>query len=302
MAQKLLASPVLRDDFHHVMLYAHGGMTSETHAVSVADRLWKEASGLGICPYFFIWESNWDESLFGYLKSEDDQTGPVGFSFSDAWRKVRETLGEGIEKGQMWMGKQLAPTIRTLFWNEMKGRCEGASQPKGGASLFLKELAASIKTTPNQQYKFHLVGHSAGSIFHGFLYEKPFRELMQNQPNVKLASIHFLAPAITIKRAKQAFMAAQLPADRFLVHTLSTKAENSDSIMIYPSSILTYVANHLEGSSGRRVPLLGIREHVQDSSIRFVTNVAATKSRRHVEFDEPGHEIDQVLEAIGKPW
>lgn len=302
MAQRVLASPKLSDGCHHVVLYAHGGLNSETYAVSVADRVWGFAKNQGICPYFFIWESSWDESLLGYFKSEDDQTGPAGFSFGNAWSKFKETLGEVVEGGQRWVGEKLAPTARTVFWNEMKGRCEGASKTNGGAALFMVELIKAMQTTPSEQYKIHLVGHSAGSIFHGFLYENVLRTRLALLPNVSLASIQFLAPAISIDRAEQAFSSGgdwAVASNRFFVHTLAPEAENSDSIVVYPSSLLTYVADHLEDAAGR-IPILGIRKDFQAAGVTFATGKLATRSRRHGEFDDKGHEIEDVLQSIGK--
>lgn len=302
MAQRVLASPQLSDGCHHVMLYAHGGLNSETYAVSVADRLWGLARDRGICSYVFIWESSWDESLLGYLKSEDDQTGPAGFSFKDAWSKFKAKLGEVVEGGQRWMGAQLAPTVRTAFWNEMKGRCEGATKANGGAARFLDELIKAMATTPGERYKIHLVGHSAGSIFHGFLYQNVLRARLADLPNASLASIQFLAPAISIERATQAFSlggVAAVPAARFLVHTLAPEDEEADSIVVYPGSLLTYVADLLEHST-QRVPILGIRKDFQSAPVTFATERHATTSRRHGEFDDKGHEIEAVLESIGK--
>ena len=302
MAQKVLASPKLSDGCHHVVLYAHGGLNSENYAVSVADRLWGAARSKGLCPYFFIWESSWDESLLGYFKSEDDQTGPAGFSLGNAWKKLKQKFGDAIEGGQKWMGKELAEIARTVFWNEMKGRCAGASQPNGGAALFLNEIFKAMQTTPNEKYKIHLVSHSAGSIFHGFLYEKVLTACLPSLSNASLASIQFLAPAITIARASQAFSAGgtwAVPSNRFFVYTLAPDAENSDSIVIYPSSLLTYVADHLEDQT-KRVPVLGIRNDFQAAPVTFATGCFANQSRRHGEFDDKGHEIEEILESIGK--
>lgn len=302
MAQKVLSSPVLSDGFHHVVLYAHGGLNSETYAVTVADRLWGKAQGQGICAYFFVWESSWDESLLGYFKSEDDQKGPAGFALRDAWNKFKDKLGEAVEGGQRWIGEKLAPTVRKAFWDEMKGRCEGASLAKGGGGLFMKELYAAMQTTPKERYKIHLVGHSAGSIYHGFLYENALKPALTKLPNVQLSSIHFLAPAITIAEAAQAFTSGRvaLPNKRFFVYTLDPKSENSDSITIYPSSLLTYVADYLE-SAKKRVPVLGIRNDFVAAPVTFATNVPATESHRHGEFDDSGHEVDDVLADIGSP-
>jgi hypothetical protein len=304
MAQKVLSSPVLGDGFHHVVLYAHGGLNSETHAATVADRLWGRAHNTGVCAFFFVWESSWDESLLGYFKSEDDQKGPAGFALRNAWNKFKDNLGDAIDAGQKLIGKSLAPMVRTVLWDEMKGRCAGASTAQGGAALFLTELFTAMQTTADQRYKLHLVGHSAGSIFHGFLYQKLMKSMLQKQPNpkqVQLASIHFLAPAITVAQARQTFNAGGVvvPAHKFRVYTLDPQSEESDSITIYPSSLLTYVADYLE-SAARRVPVLGIRDDFGDAGIQFATNVEATKSHRHGQFTESGNEVDQVMEEIGK--
>lgn len=300
MAQRALAAPKLNDGYHHVMLYAHGGLNSETYAITVANRIWGIAKSQGICPYLFIWESSWDESLMGYLRSEDDQAGPAGFRFGDAWSKFKESLGKVVREGQEWMGEQLAPAVRTAFWNEMKGRCEGATKTNGGVKLFLDQLFKAMQTTPGERYKIHLVGHSAGSILHGFLYENVLRDRLPDMPNVSLASIQFLAPAISIARAKQAFGSGNskaVPESNFLVHTLAPKDEASDSIVLYPSSLLTYVADHLEGST--RVPVLGIRDDFESGGVTFATGRYATASHRHGEFDDKGHEIEDVIQAIG---
>ncbi|BCA56932.1 hypothetical protein W02_40720 [Nitrospira sp. KM1] len=305
MAQKVLSSPVLDDGYHHVVLYAHGGLNSETYAVTVADRLWGEARNNRVCAYFFVWESSWDESLLGYFKSEDDQKGPAGFALRNAWNKFKDKLGDAVEEGQKLIGKNLAPMVRNVFWNEMKGRCQGASQAQGGGALFLEQLFIAMRTTPNDKYKLHLVGHSAGSIFHGFLYQNLLKPMLKTQPipnQVVLASIHLLAPAISVDRASQAFNSGgtAVPKSRFFVHTLESQAEESDSITIYPSSLLTYVADYLE-SGNNRIPVLGIRKDFLAAPVTFATNVPAIQSHRHGEFDDPGHEIEQVMEDIGMP-
>ncbi len=302
MAQKVLASPTLSDGYHHVMLYAHGGLNSETYGVTVAARLWDVATSKGICPYFFVWESSWDESLLGYFKSQDDQTGPTGFNLREAWEKLKGKLGEAVDEGQRWMGKKLAPMVRNAFWNEMKGRCAGSSQPKGGAALFLEELFNVIRTTPKERYKIHLVGHSAGSIFHGFLYQNALQGRLAQATNVSLASIQFMAPAVTIEATRACFMAGgawAVPKNRFLVYTLDPGAENADGITVYPSSLLTYVADYLEDAN-RRVPVLGIRKDFQAAPVTFATGQIATESKRHGEFDDKGHEVEAIITAIGE--
>jgi hypothetical protein len=182
----------------------------------------------------------------------------------------------------------------------MKGRSQGASKSKGGAALFVRGLFDTISRTPTDKYKIHLVAHSAGSIYLGWLYQNVLSGLFQSASNVALASIQFMAPAITAKRAKEAFFAGGNDAvskDRFRVYMLKTADEDEDSIYIYPTSLLTYVADHLE-SAQKREPLLGIRKDFVDQSITFATPVQATVSTKHGEFDDPGHEIETILTEI----
>ena len=111
-----------------------------------------------------------------------------------------------------------------------------------------------------------------------------------------------MAPAITIKRVTEAFPAngnSAVPKNRFVIYMLNPKDEESDSIHIYPSSLLTYVADYLEDASGR-VPILGIREDFNAAQINFATPIAAKESVRHGEFDDKGHEVETIFAQIGE--
>jgi alpha-beta hydrolase superfamily lysophospholipase len=191
--------------------------------------------------------------------------------------------------------------VRSVFWDEMKGRAQGASAPTGGAALFAQELFRVFARMATDRYKVHLVGHSAGSIYLAHLYRHVLEGLVAETPNVALASVHFLAPAITVADAAAAFMGGGrpiVPRERFRVHTLKSRDEENDSIQIYPSSLLTYVADHLEAARSR-VPVLGIRADFVGQTVKFATQVDASVSVRHGEFDDPGHEIEGVFGAIG---
>jgi hypothetical protein len=111
-----------------------------------------------------------------------------------------------------------------------------------------------------------------------------------------------MAPSITIARAIKAFSGngnGGVPKDRFVVYTLDPKDEQNDSIYIYPSSLLTYVADHLEDENSR-VPLLGIRDDFNAAGIDFATPVAATESVKHGEFDNDGHEIETIFTRLAQ--
>lgn len=302
MAQRVLTTPVLEDGNRHVVLYAHGGLNSEASSAETANRLWSLANSKNLGAYFFVWESGIDESVIGWLKSDDDVTGPAGFSWRDAWENIKKGAGALVREAQKKLGAGLAPVAREVFWNEMKGRARGASTAKGGAALFAKQLFDVMSLIPDRKYKIHLVGHSGGSIYLGWLYQNILGNLLPGAPNVQVASIQLMAPSITIARAKEAFSVNGgwgVPKHRFVVYTLNPKDEQNDSIYIYPSSLLTYVADHLEHENGR-VPILGIRDDFNAAGIDFATPIAATESVKHGEFDNDGHEIETIFTRIAQ--
>lgn len=299
MAQQVLTTHV-HSGFRHVILYAHGGLNSEIYSVDTASRLWSVCNEKKLAAYFFIWESGIKESFFGWFKSDDDAAGPAKFSWQDAWENIKKGTREKIRAAQKTLGAGLADVVREMFWDEMKGRAQGASTAKGGACLFVKALVDVISRTPNDKYKIHLVAHSAGSIYLGWLYEKALSSLLPQAANVQLASIQFMAPAVTLERARNAFSYNgqwAVPKSKFKVYMLSPEDEENDSIQIYPSSLLTYVADHLEDED-KRVPLLGIGKDFTDNGINFATPVPAKKSVRHGQFDDEGHEIETIVTEI----
>jgi hypothetical protein len=299
MAQQVITSPVHADGFRHVILYAHGGLNSEAYSVDTASRLWSICHERKLAAYFFIWESGIKESVLGWFKSDDDASGPARFSWQDAWDNIKNGTRKIVRGAQEKLGAGLAPVAREMFWDEMKGRAQGASTRRGGAALFAKNLFKVMSRTPNDKYKIHLVAHSAGSIYLGWFYQTVLRNLLP-QDNVRLASIQFMAPAITIEQARLAFSTSgswAVPKTRFKVYMLKPKDEQNDSIQIYPSSLLTYVADYLENRN-KRVPVFGIRNDFDRAGINFAIPVQATKSVKHGQFDDKGHEIESILTEI----
>jgi hypothetical protein len=300
MARQVLATPIQADGCRHVILYAHGGLVPEASATAVANRLWRLCHERRLSAYFFIWESGATESVLGWLRSDDDAAGPAGFSWQDAWERIRKGAGRLVREAQRALGAALAPVAREVFWEEMKGRAEGASTARGGAALFSRRLFEAMGHSPGPPYKLHLVAHSAGSLYLGWLYQRALRPLLAATPNVQVASIQLMAPAITIERARQAFAAdgsVAVAKGSFRVYMLTERDEEQDSIQIYPSSLLTYIADHLEDRSGR-IPLLGIRRDFDATGVPFATPVPAIASVRHQDFDEPGHEVDAIVSQI----
>jgi hypothetical protein len=296
MARQVLSSKTLRDGYHHVVLYAHGGLNDETYAARTAARLWSACEERELHSYFFIWESGKGESVLGWLKSDDDVTGPTRFSWSNAWENIQRGARKRVREAQKAVGVGLAKVVREVFWDEMKERATRASTPTGGASRFAKELFNAMHAIPGERYKIHLVGHSAGSIYHAWLYENALKNLFAKSPNVELGSIQFMAPAIDRDNAVRLLRNTGLKQKDFRVYMLKPSDEENDNIAIYPSSLLTYVADKLEDPN-KRVPVFGIRKDF-DGKVNFATGITASVSRRHGEFDDAGHEIEMIFDRI----
>jgi len=308
MASLAALTPV-RNGFRNVVLYAHGGLVSETDAARGAARLWDFARGQGLTAYFFIWETGVSETVLGMFKSQDDAAGPrAGFSIRDLLQdlkeKAKEKARQALREAQRVLGRAAAPVGR-IGWSEMHARARGAATAKGGAALFARALFSVLRQSPGAPFRVHLVGHSAGSIYLARLYDQSLRaELAQGGVTpVRLRSIQFMAPAVSVNIARQAFVqGANLPvpaAGDFRVHVLEPRHEDTDSIVVYPSSLLTYVADCLEDSAGR-VPLLGLKQDVQalPGPLGGIRIVEAAKSEHHGDFDEEGHEVETILSGL----
>jgi hypothetical protein len=132
---------------------------------------------------------------------------------------------------------------------------------QGGARLVLNELAKLAAT--DSSYEFHVIGHSAGSIFHAPLIQYlatkgPIRGgPMQGENGLGLgvASATLWAPAITTQLFKDAWVPALSGVSRFAIFTLDDKTEQDDDCAsIYHKSLLYLVSDAFEKTF--RVPLV----------------------------------------------
>jgi hypothetical protein len=153
----------------------------------------------------------------------------------------------------------LEPLARGLggkaLWDEMKENAERASEPAsggdpgGGAALVAELLADLVAGDPDLEV--HVVGHSAGAIFHGPLLQRLIGR------GVSVASLTLWAPACTL----DFFRTHYLPAirsgqvDRFALFTLTDEAERDDNCKrIYNKSLLYLVSDAFEERP--RIPIL----------------------------------------------
>ncbi|HTS23668.1 MAG TPA: C1 family peptidase [Casimicrobiaceae bacterium] len=237
-----------------IVLYAHGGLVNEDSALQRVSDYRQPMLDAQCYPLAFIWHSDAWSTIKDILQGAADHRRPEGF-IDGAKDFMLDRLDDALE-----------PLARTLgglaMWSEMKDNALAATaSAQGGARLVLDELAKLAAT--DSAYEFHLVGHSAGSIFHapivqylaakGRIAGGPMQG--QNGLGLGVASATLWAPAITVELFKDAWLPALAGVSRFAVFTLDDQTEQDDDCAsIYHKSLLYLVSDAFEKTF--RVPLV----------------------------------------------
>jgi hypothetical protein len=228
-----------------IVLYAHGGLVGEEGAVQrVAE--YRQAMMEAECyPLAFVWHSDYWTTLTNMLSEALKLRKPEGV-IDSAKDFMLERLDDALE-----------PIVRKLTgkssWDEMKENALAATQsPNGGARFVATELAALTKKLPN--IELHLVGHSAGSIFHA-----PLVRMLTEELQLPIETITLWAPACHLMLWEQFYVPAlkKGTAKRFALYTLTDRAERSDHCArIYNKSLLYLVSHAFEKHARIPVPLI----------------------------------------------
>ncbi len=242
-----------------VAIYCHGGLTPENAAAQTA-RAWVPALfAQKIFPVFIMWETGWEDT--------------VKDIFSDMWAKIRGAAGQsfwGDLTGKLGglLGTErvenLVSVPGTLAWDEMKENAAAASlNQRGGLHQLYEVLADADHAGLMPRLRFHLIGHSAGAIFHAYLAPQLLKR------GLKIDGVYFMAPACR----------GDLFIDKLLPHYASgaikcyTQFHLSDAVEqqdrcteLYRRSLLYLVSNAFERRRG--TPILGMeRFFTQDPAL-----------------------------------
>jgi hypothetical protein len=254
----------------HMLLYAHGGLNAEDQGLRSAQRNVNWWLNNRVYPLFFAWQSGPAETLMNQLADKVKVRFPfgLGFDFMEAFDRAVELAAR---QSFRWM------------WEEMKENARAASGPIGnqrdvvwpptpaaqaamarmpGASLTVLRLAEYVRQHQDEQVLVHLVGHSAGAIFHAALLQRLV------EAGVPVASMALLAPALRVDD----FEAQVLPhlgpngaVRHFAVFNLSNQRELDDAcgasgVDVYHKSLLYLVSRALEArpSGQSEAPQLGM--------------------------------------------
>jgi pimeloyl-ACP methyl ester carboxylesterase len=272
-----------------------------------------------VYPVNFVWESGGGETLGNHV--------------ADLLRGRMPAAGLGdmlVEQFDRMVENTARKSIRWM-WREMKENARAASAPAGprarpqpGATRFVQAFASYVQQHP--EVRVHLVGHSAGSIFHGALLER------LESAGIRVETLSLLAPAIRVDEFEQQILPRLgRQVQRFACFVLSDRLELDDTcgagpITPYRKSLLYLVSRALEPPVDDSLPHHAHRSkpHVFEVPVlgmeRFLTdavrsNIAArngeiivspcagapgyrTKARTHGGFDDDDDTMRSVLVRI----
>ncbi len=257
----------------HVILYAHGGLTSEEMGLQTCQRHLNWWLNNHVYPIYFAWETDAASTVMDRLYDLVHGKlpfGGLGFDLIEQFDRLVENVVRG---GLRWV------------WEEMKHNARAASEPIAnadaiqwpppdgaamtdvpGASLVVTRLKQYVSAHGAEKVGVHLVGHSAGSIFHAAILQRLV------EAGIKVDSIQFLAPGLRVDE----FVRDIVPhlgdgghVERFANFDLTNSRELADSCPIngtdiYHKSLLYLVARAFDelllpsGAEAYEVPLIGM--------------------------------------------
>lgn len=246
---------ILEQDFPRVtagwkkkrlVLYAHGGLVSEEAAVQrIAE--YRSAMLEHECyPLAFVWRTDYWTTLRNMLED------------AVRHRRTEGVLDEAKDFMLDRLDDALEPLARALSgkaaWDEMKENALAATQSEAGGARLVADGIARLAARDGVE--IHLVGHSAGSIFHGPLVQRLTAPPSAGGLGLKVESCTLWAPACTMGLFDGFYRPAieRGSIGRFALYTLTEQAEQDDDCArIYNKSLLFLVSNAFEARA--RIPL-----------------------------------------------
>lgn len=245
-----------------LLLYAHGGLNAEEESVKRIQVMAPYFQANGIYPIFLTWRTGVLESLQGIFQDIQQGVEPTG-AFRDVWRVVKDTVGEARDRA-VEVACQTAGV--KAIWSQMKQNARAAEatrQPIAGAdgkvaqhdpTLVLLADALDRLKVRLPHLEIHLVGHSAGSILFGHLFDA------LRDRSVTVDSCTLYAPACTVQFAldhyEPAMTGGVLRKQDLHVELLSDEREMADTVGPYGRSLLYLVSRALEDQ--HKTPILGM--------------------------------------------
>ncbi len=239
-----------------IVLYAHGGLVGQNDALQRVNEYYRAMIAHECYPLAFIWNSDFWTSVKDLLADAMARRRPEGF-LDAAKDFMLDRLDDALE-----------PLARRLggiaLWDEMKENALAATTSEaGGARRVADELAALA--AGGTRLELHVIGHSAGSIFHAPLLQYlATKGRIAQGPMAGVAGLGLpvqtctlWAPAATTALFRDAYLPLvdSGAIGRFALFQLDDKAEQDDNCAnIYHKSLLYLVSDAFEQRP--RIPLL----------------------------------------------
>ncbi len=248
-----------------IMIYGHGGLTSEEANIKRVRILAPYFEANGIYPLFVTWKTGFLESL-RYQIEDNMKEIFFGAGIDPASSQAKGILQNLVKDAKDRTIEVFARNIVIRgIWIEMKENSKYASDravpsysqygnTKPGLMVILAEKLKKLQVEDKFDYELHLVGHSAGSILFGHWMD----ELVKR--DLKVNTINLYAPVCTMKFANEHYIKAcekdVFQKDKLLIHVLDDELEMSDTVGPYGKSLSYLVSRALENI--RKTPLLGM--------------------------------------------
>jgi len=234
-----------------LLLYAHGGLTNEKVAAIGIRRMRERFLENRIYPIHFIWETGLTDSVRGIVEDAFRRGRFQGWR-DDLRDRFEDLLDEAIELAARPFGLPI--------WSQMKDNARKASRsdPEGGAAYLAKRLARFANE--DCPIEVHLMGHSAGAIFHSHLVP----QLLASGLPVKTLTL--LAPACTTELFdSNVIRRVQNDVERLTIFNLNDEFEQGDNVTpLYNKSILYLVSEAFEAKA--KTPILGMEKFAAKSA------------------------------------
>lgn len=276
----------------HLLLYAHGGLNDVKDAAQRVASWRPVFDANDVHELHFIWETGLAAELQDLLAGKRPQVEARVGDASDWWDRVLE---------------RLTRPVGAALWKEMQRDVERAfaAQDRAGAHA-LATLAGLLAAMPEKKRpRLHLVGHSAGSIWHAHALA---RWAALDGPPIE--SLILFAPACTHALFDSAIRPA-LAARRVgaLHHFLLDDAteKRDDVAKIYRKSLLYLVSNAYQHREAVE-PILGMEKFLNGLPTAGVAgrithhvsprDRAFTAARTHGGFDQDEATMNAMLAIV----
>jgi hypothetical protein len=230
-----------------LVIWAHGGVVSETRGLTIAEHQVPWWLANGVYPLHFVWET-------GFLETARQVFG----------RRARHRLTgqQTLRPGPVLEVPEYDGPYAARPWAALKQSAAAASAPDGGARYVAERLARLCREqrtpTGEPRVTLHAVGHSAGAIFHAdFL---PMAKQLQ-VPGFR--SLQLLAPAVRVDDFRSAILSlVDQDIRRVTVFTLNSAAEDADyCFRFYRHSLLSLISRRFEPE--KNAPILGLERSIR---------------------------------------